>query len=573
MSRVDIVDVIDQYVPLKKAGKEYQACCPFHSEKTPSFTVSPQKQFYHCFGCGAHGTAIGFLLDFAQLEFVDAVAELARRAGMEVPVSEEQATTGARRDWQALRNTLEEAAAYFRRQLRSHPAAQSVAAYLKNRGLSGETARHFNLGFAPPGWENLQQALGDGVEKRRLMATAGLVSEGESGKTFDRFRNRVMFPIADYRGRTVGFGARAIGNEDSGPKYLNSPETPLFHKGRELYGLFHALKGNPNLDRLLVVEGYMDVLVLAQYGITNVVATLGTAVTREHLEKLYRSVPEIVFCFDGDEAGRRAAWKALETALPLMSGGRQASFLFLPEGEDPDSLVRNEGAEAFSHRLEATTGLAAFLFDRLQTQAHPSTLDGRARLVELGRPLLGRIPPGAFRQLAIQRLSALSGIAVPELSTLMAERPATHQRQSVSPAPSGRMPLSLVRRTLMLLLQNPGMAALVPDRERLGTLSLPGVPLLMELLELLEKYPHFNAGMILEHFRSHEEGQHLTKLMRWDVPIPTEGLAEEFSACVASLFAAVDEQRLEYLSRKDREKQLSPEEKQEFGRLLTRSPH
>jgi len=320
LARVDIVDVVGSRVPLKKAGREFTACCPFHTEKTPSFTVSPVKQFYHCFGCGEHGTAIGFLMAYDRMTFPEAVEELARQVGLEVPHEERPERRGP--DPQPLYDVLERAAQHYQQQLRRHPEAQRAIQYLKGRGLSGETAAAFGLGYAPPGWDNLLGAHGTDAEAVKRLDLAGLLAEGSGGKRYDRFRDRIMFPIRDARGRVIGFGGRVLG--DAKPKYLNSPETPVFHKGRELYGLYEARRVPGAIERLLVVEGYMDVIALAQHGIGNAVATLGTATTTEHLERIFKTAPEVVFCFDGDRAGREAAWKALNAALPQLREGREA---------------------------------------------------------------------------------------------------------------------------------------------------------------------------------------------------------------------------------------------------------
>ncbi|MDJ0740543.1 MAG: DNA primase, partial [Gammaproteobacteria bacterium] len=384
LARADIVEIIGRRVPLKKAGREFHACCPFHSEKTPSFTVSPAKQFYHCFGCGAHGSALGFLMEYDRLSFPEAVEELASSMGLEVP---REAAFDQGPDHRPLYELLELAAQHYEQQLRQHADAARAVDYLRQRGLSGEIAARFRLGFAPPGWDNLLQALGGDDERVARLRDAGLITE-QDHKRYDRLRDRIIFPIRDGRGRVVGFGGRLLG--DGKPKYLNSPETPVFHKGRELYGLYEARQADGHPARLLVVEGYMDVVALAQFGIGNAVATLGTATTSDHLEKLYRATPEVVFCFDGDRAGRDAAWKALQTALPLMRDGRQARFLFLPDGEDPDSLVRQIGAAAFTERVGGAQPLSEYLFEKLSAQVDMQTLDGRARLGELTQPLLER---------------------------------------------------------------------------------------------------------------------------------------------------------------------------------------
>lgn len=409
LARVDIVDVVDSRVKLKKTGRNYSACCPFHKEKTPSFTVSPDKQFYYCFGCGASGNAVGFVMDFDQVDFPAAVDTLAGTQGMDVP--REQSSHHSRRpDYSELYDLMTQAASYYQEQLNTAPGAPGVISYLKQRGLDGQTCRHFGIGFAPRGWDNLQNLLATNSEKEDQLVKTGMLVENEETKNrYDRFRNRVMFPIRDSRGRIIAFGGRVLGDEK--PKYLNSPESPIFHKGRELYGLYEAKKSNRSLERILVVEGYMDVVALAQLGITNAVATLGTATTLEHVQRLFKTVPEVVFCFDGDDAGRRAAWRALESTLPNMQDGRQARFLFLPQGEDPDSMVRQEGSEQFLQRIQdQALSLDTFLFRELEDGLDLNTMDGRARLTKLAEPYLGKLPDGIFRQLLLQKLSELTGL-------------------------------------------------------------------------------------------------------------------------------------------------------------------
>ncbi|MGH8495111.1 MAG: DNA primase, partial [Gammaproteobacteria bacterium] len=411
IARADIVEVIGRRVPLKKAGREHKACCPFHDEKTPSFTVSTQKQFYHCFGCGAHGTALGFLMDYDHMGFVEAVEELAAQLGLDVPREE-----GAdQRPEAGLYDMLEAAAHYFRDCLkRSDPAK----AYLRGRGVTDEVAARFALGYAADDWSGLLDRLGRSEDDRRRLAAAGLVIAKDGGGYYDRFRGRIMFPIRDARGRTIAFGGRITGEGE--PKYLNSPETPLFHKGRELYGLSEARKQLRDITRLIVVEGYMDVVGLARHGIDNAVATLGTATTAEHLERIFRVTDEVVFCFDGDRAGREAAWRALGNALPIVREGRQLRFLFLPEGQDPDSLVNAEGAEAFAGRLAEAVPLSDFLIRRLADGIEMATVDGRARLAELARPLINRIPPGVYKELLLEKLADTVGLSVDRLEPLIA---------------------------------------------------------------------------------------------------------------------------------------------------------
>ncbi|MGE0384457.1 MAG: DNA primase [Gammaproteobacteria bacterium] len=531
LSRIDIVDVIEQYLPLKKAGKDYQALCPFHHEKSPSFTVSQQKQFYYCFGCGASGSAIGFLMAYGNAEFPEAVAELAARAGMQLPALQE---SGAERgpSLTPLYDILAAAQRWFARQLRDHAAAAKAKDYLRQRGLTGEMAQAFGIGYAPPGWDNLLRALGIDAESIRHLSDAGLIVPREGGH-YDRFRDRIMFPIHDQRGRVVGFGGRVLGAEE--PKYLNSPETPVFHKGRELYGLYRARRETAELRRLIVVEGYMDVVALSQHGVTNAVATLGTATTREHLERLFRSVPEVVFCFDGDNAGRRAAWRALEVALPLLRDGRSAGFLFMPAGEDPDSQVRKAGTAMFQDQ-RAVQPLSEFLFGTLCARVDMQTLDGRARMVEEARPLLNQIPPGALRTLLNHRLMELAQLSEAEAAPLLGAGDPPPRRIGV---PAGartqaRAP-SLVRIAIARLMHQPALAAGVIEPAVFRKAGQPGCELLAELLEFFQARPDASAGAAIENLRGTPHAGHLSKLMSSEPPGTDEDRAAEFSAALARL--------------------------------------
>jgi DNA primase len=425
LNRTDIVDVVSSRVQLKKTGKNYSACCPFHKEKTPSFTVSPDKQFYYCFGCGAGGNALGFVMDHDNLDFPQAVEELARSAGMEVPREEGRRGHKPRQPTDSpLYPLLEAAAEFYRQALRSHQTRKAAVDYLKGRGLSGEIARDFGLGFAPPGWDNLMKHLGADSLQQKVMIDAGLLIENaESGKRYDRFRDRVMFPIRDSRGRVIAFGGRVLG--DDKPKYLNSPETPVFHKSQELYGLFEARKHNRSLDEIIVVEGYMDVIALAQQGLRNAVATLGTATSEEHLKRLFRVVPSVLFCFDGDQAGRKAAWRALESTLSSLQDGRRARFLFLPEGEDPDTLVRAEGTDAFQARInQHAQPLADYFFEQLSNEADPRSLEGKAHMATLAAPLIEKIPGANLRQLMRNRLREITGLDPQQMEQLAQSAPA-----------------------------------------------------------------------------------------------------------------------------------------------------
>ncbi|MDH1684451.1 DNA primase [Pseudomonas chengduensis] len=440
LNRTDIVDVVSSRIQLKKTGKNYSACCPFHKEKTPSFTVSPDKQFYYCFGCGAGGNALGFVMDHDQLEFPQAIEELAKRAGMDVPREESGRGHKPRQPVDSpLYPLLNAAAEHYRQALKSHPQRKYAVDYLKGRGLTGEIARDFGIGFAPPGWDNLLKHLGADALQQKVMIDAGLLIENaENGRRYDRFRDRIMFPIRDSRGRVIAFGGRVLG--DDKPKYLNSPETPVFHKGQELYGLYEARKHNRDLDEIMVVEGYMDVIALAQQGLRNAVATLGTATSEEHLKRLFRIVPSVLFCFDGDAAGRNAAWRALESTLSSLQDGRRARFLFLPDGEDPDTLVRAEGTDAFRARInQHAQPLADYFFQQLCEEADPRSLEGKAHLVTLAAPLIDKIPGNNLRALMRQRLSEITGLSGEALSQV-ASAPRSHAPSTTSQAPSSDYP-------------------------------------------------------------------------------------------------------------------------------------
>ena len=503
LARTDIVELIDTRVPLTKAGRDFKACCPFHNEKTPSFTVSQTKQFYHCFGCGANGSAIGFLMEFEHLSFREAIEELAQSTGLEIP------DTGPARPEDTLTPALLDAIGganrFFKEQLRQHEMSTEAIRYLKERGLSGEVAAQFEFGLAPSGWDSLAQtAKGDG-KTLELMAKAGLVARKDTGRVYDRFRSRIIFPIHDYKGRVVAFGGRILG--DGEPKYLNSPETPIFQKGSELYNLHRARSNIAQQGHSIVVEGYMDVVALAQYGVEHAVATLGTATTPRHLERLFRLAPSIIFCFDGDRAGRAAAWRALETALPELGGGRQISFLFLPDGDDPDSLVRREGGDTFRDLAAKATSLPDFLFQKLAGETDMDRIDGRARLVELAKPLLARRPEGPLRELMHQRLRDETGVQ----STATpgpAKRHHSPSRRHTAP-----QRLSPMATAISLLLQQPSLATQFALPENLGDNSdEPGLGLLMTLHKMAGEESHLTTAALLERFRDSEDASTLEKL-------------------------------------------------------------
>jgi DNA primase len=526
LARVDIVEVIDAHLPLRKVGRSYQALCPFHREKTPSFHVNPDKQFYHCFGCGATGSAIRFLMEHARLGFVEAVGQLADRVGLEIPAD---AGPVRRQGHAELYTVLDEAAQWFAAQLRQHPAAGPAVAYLKQRGLSDRIATAYRIGYAPPGWDHMLRGLGTDPYRVDTLVRGGMLARKDDGACYDRFRDRVMFPIEDPRGRVIGFGARVIG--EGLPKYLNSPETPIFHKGGEVYGLRQALQGYDKPKRLFVVEGYMDVLALAQHGITNAVATLGTALTREHLGRLFRVVPDLVFCFDGDEAGLRAAWRALETALAYLSEGRSVGFLFLPNGEDPDSLVRAEGPGLFE-RAEAVMPLSTFLFDTLSARADPRSVEGQARFLEIAAPLVATVPRGPLRDLLTQHLSDRVRMDATRWLALGSPPRSTSSRGE----PKRAVP-SLVRKAIATLLHEPSLAFDVPadSIQDLAGVPRPGVDLLVQILGLVHANPGIGCAAILERYRDSEQGTYLSKLASQEILVPATGLSSELLGALERL--------------------------------------
>jgi DNA primase len=509
LARIDIVDVIDRHVPLRKAGANYQACCPFHSEKTPSFTVSPTKQFYHCFGCSAHGTAIRFLMEYAGKSFPDAVEELARDAGLEVPRDERPGAAERREQTLDLAALMLLAAKHYRSALRESPRAIE---YLKQRGLTGEIAARYGIGYAPDAWQSLAAAVPDYASP--ALETAGLVIAGEGGKRYDRFRDRIMFPIHDSRAQVIGFGGRVLG--DGEPKYLNSPETPLFAKGRELYGLHQARNAIRMEGRVIVVEGYMDVVALAQHGVENVVATLGTATTPTHVLKLFRLTESVVFCFDGDAAGRKAAWRALENVLPALDDGRTAAFLFLPDGMDPDDYVRQHGKAAFDALVQRAQPLSEFLLTELSARHPHATEEGRAALVAAARPLLAQLDAPVLATLVRKRLAETVGLPEAELRPLLGgessrrgapargapDAAAASGGMARSPArmPPGRRPApSLARELIQALLLQPELARSValprPDE------STPDAAALAALVDYCNGSTHaLTTAGVAQHF-------------------------------------------------------------------------
>ena len=516
LARSDVVELIDRRVPLKRVGSEFQACCPFHDEKTPSFTVSPKKQFYHCFGCGAHGSVIGFLMQYEGLEFLDAVEELARAAGLEVPKSGSQKP----RPDTGLYDILESCSKFYVEQLKNNPNAIE---YLKGRGLSGEVSRDFDVGYAPAGWDALIKHIGTDSHKLDQLKQAGMLSEGKSG-SYDKFRDRIMFPIHDRRGRVIAFGGRAL--SDDGPKYLNSPETTLYHKSKELYGLYLARQRSGRLDNIIVVEGYMDVVALAQFGFKNVVATSGTATTALQVEILFRAADTVIFCFDGDKAGRKAAWRALEATLPRLKEGLQAKFLFLPDGEDPDSMVRKHGEEVFAQQLESATPLSEFFFNHFTDSTDLGSLDGRARLVQQAMPFIESMPEGVFRDMMNAKLESLAQHRLPSHQVAVSTRPAGTGGRG-KPVQK-RTPM---RTAMAHLVQNPALVSILEDTDDFaepGNDDVHGVEIFRELVDFCAQRPNITTAQLVELWHGHPALPHLQKLAVWYLPGEEESQAQEF---------------------------------------------
>ena len=570
LARTDIVELINSRVALKKSGKNYSACCPFHNEKTPSFTVSPNKQFYYCFGCGASGNAVSFLLDYEKLDFIEALTSLAHSAGLEIPSDK----LPAKESFAPLYDILEISQRYYAHELKHSPHKNKAVSYLKQRGLSGSIAKKFGLGYAPPGWDNLLTTLKNNNKNLETALTAGLIIEKDKSRYYDRFRDRIIFPILDSRGRIIAFGGRVMGNDK--PKYLNSPETPVFRKNEELYGLYECKQSSGKLDKFLIVEGYMDVIALAQNEIHYAIATLGTATNQNHLEKLFRLAPEIIFCFDGDKAGLKAANRAMEISLPCMKDGRQIKFLFLPEGEDPDSMVRQEGRELFEHRISQSQTLTGYFFEFLSEQVDIKTIDGKARLTTLAAPYIKMLPTGVIQQLMINQLAEMANLEVDILVRLLEQQAATHKKtetkypksaqeypeafsQSDLPpdyddfdinasnpdadyqnTPSGPSfktdpTRSLTEKTIRLLLLSPNKAANIIIPEEMLELDLPCIHLLKELILFLKAKDNVSTAAVLGHWHGTREGLWLAEIAAKEFLLLSEHAEQEFDDALLQL--------------------------------------
>lgn len=565
VARTDIVELINSRVKLKKAGRNYQACCPFHHEKTPSFSVSPTKQFYHCFGCGAHGNVISFLMDYDKMEFPEAIEELAAMQGLEVPRENLRSSDRPQANYQTKRNLyelLDAIAKFYQQNLANDIGSQS---YLQGRGLSPEIIERFEIGFAPNSFDSVLRKFGVNRDEVQKLRDTGMVSESERGKIYDKFRNRIMFPIRDKRGRVVAFGGRVMG--DDTPKYLNSPESATYHKSNELYGLFQALKLNEKPDFLFVVEGYMDVVALAQFGVNNAVASLGTATTSEQIQQMFRCTEQIICCYDGDRAGRDAAWRAFENALPHLHDGRQLKFIFLPDGEDPDSFVRSHGKAGFEAYLQNALSLSDFLFNSLADQVDFSTKEGKSKLAALAVPLINRIPGEMLRVYLRNILGQKLGILDP--SQLEALLPNRQQNSTASQPKAPQIKRTPMRLLIALLLQNPDLVRHVPDLSALATLNEAGFDLLLELVDICRQKVGISMGALLEHWRGSEQFRTIELLANWEHLVAPENVEQTFVETLDFLYAKLVEARINELQTKDRlTGELTMAEKKELLLLL-----
>lgn len=566
LAKVDIVELVNSRVKLKKAGRDYQACCPFHHEKTPSFTVSEKKQFYHCFGCGAHGNAITFLMEYDKLEFVEAIEELAGLMGLDVPYEKRSSSRQPPTSYQAKRTLyqlMQEIAQFYQQLLSQHLTAQS---YLQQRGLSADVIERFQIGFVPDSMNRVLQRFGQQKSEQQALFDVGMLSRNDRGNIYDRFRHRIMFPIRDRRGRVVAFGGRVIQAEDK-PKYLNSPETLIYHKGNELYGLYEALQSNDSPAFLLVVEGYMDVVALAQFGINYAVAALGTATTAEQIQLIFKATEQVICCYDGDRAGREAAWRALTNALPFLYDGRQLKFIFLPDGEDPDSFIRQQGKVAFEQYLTQAQSLTEFLFAHLMAQVDLSTQEGRSKLAALAVPLIKQVPGEMLRLYLRNSLAQKLGILDERQLEQLIPNPAPS-----NPNPQGLQPKlkrTPMRILIALLLQNPQLVNLINlDLATLGDLNEPGFELFCQLVEQCRQRPNSKVGHLLEHWRDTPHFKPLEILSSWDHLIKEEKIEATFIDTLLFLYEQWIEQRLNLLIAKGRNGTLTMAEKLEFTELV-----
>jgi DNA primase len=555
--RVDIVDLIDSHVPLKKTGNNYVARCPFHTEKTPSFSVNRNKQFFHCFGCGASGNAISFLMDFSHLDFIEAVEDLANFAGIDVQRESLDINSAYKKDdLSNLYLLMDRVAAFYVEQLRLTPKAIE---YLKARSVKGEIARDFILGYAPDKWNALTEKF-----DQQLLIDAGLLVIKDDGRAYDRFRDRIMFPIRDKRARIIGFGGRVI--DDSLPKYLNSPETSLFHKGKEVYGLYELLEKNSKPQRILIVEGYLDVIALAQYGINYAVAALGTAASQAHLDLLFRFSSELVFCFDGDRAGREAAWRAMESTFSCLKHGRQMRIMILPKNHDPDSLVREEGLSGFTARMQSAQPLSDYFFEHFTEELNLSEMEGRAQLIGKAKPYLEKLPEGVFREMMFDRLKELSGqSSLESLENLVIGDFAKQKPLQFEPSR-----LSSARVAIALLLQRPSLAEIVIQKDiDWNGLEFRGIQLFKNILEVIGDKKSINTAVLIEHYRDTNEEKSVKALALLDVYVSDDKIEDVFCDALNVLLKQARDVGISKLLAKAQAKSLEMEEQALLIKMLT----
>lgn len=571
LARADIVELIDSRVPLKKAGKNYQACCPFHTEKSPSFSVSQDKQFYHCFGCGEHGNAISFLMEFDRLEFPDAVEELASHYNMTVPREQINRTPAQQKQDQKAYiqkqddyELMAQISRFYQQQLKVASDKDIAIDYLKGRGLSGEIVKRFGIGYISDAWDGMMKVFGRSNQINQQLVDLGMAIQSDKNRPYDRFRGRIQFPIRDKRGRVIGFGGRVLG--DGTPKYLNSPETRIYHKGQELYGLFEAKQANKQLTRLVVVEGYMDVVALAQNGVDYAVASLGTATTSEQLQTLFRTVKEVICCYDGDRAGRDAAWRAMDNALPMIQDGYSLKFVFLPDGQDPDSMIREQGQAAFEKILDNATPLSSFLFEHLLAQIDMTSPEGKGAAIGAFKPYLAKLPESNLKDAIVTKLANQFG-ANNEMQLKKLHKNFANAEQNKAKAV--RPKITPVRLAIALLLEHPHIVETLPDANLLADLNMPGIPLLNQLLALCKQNPKVNSAQLLEHFRGQEAEKQLTKLMCMEHHVEPENAEGTFLDTIEKFLNVFIEQRTELLLEQSRSSKLSDDEKLELHELLS----
>ena len=570
VSRVDIVDVLSKRIDLKKAGKEFKAVCPFHNDKNPSLTISPSKGFYHCFSCGAHGTALGFLMEYEHLSFVEAIESLASDLGLEVPYEKSSKPIKQNNDLFLMMEKLQKK---FQDNLKNESKAIK---YLKDRGIDGTTAKKFGIGYAKKGWRNILDEFGKNEKQINLLTSLGLIIKKSDNNYYDRFRDRIIFPIRDARGRFIGFGGRVFNDEQ--PKYLNSPETSLFHKGKELYGLYECQQSMRDIDKLIVVEGYMDVIGLSQNGVEYAVASMGTATTNDHFNRLFRLTDSIFFCFDGDDAGLKAAWRALENSLIHLRDGRQIKFVFLPDGDDPDSYIANNGTSKFEKQLDSGMDLSDFLIDKISENIDLNSIDGKARMAERAKPFIGKIPDGIFKELIIDKLSASVGISSKKLTALISQmnkkesmKPKTRSYTKMMSQRSSKTQPSIIKKSIMLILNYPEAAKNIKHHD-FKDYKKPGIKILLKLIKTTQEGSNINAASLIERWRDDDEGKHLAKLAINLFPDnPEFDASKELNDSLVQITKNFYSERINFLIKKQSKNELTEKDKNELNQMIIKN--